>query len=71
MAVTMPKQLYFSAVIEYHDHLIVADGYDSSDTRIDDVKWTTAELLPSTDCYYTKLCGFLVAQGTTIAHLMS
>ena len=70
----MPKALTFSAVVEYQNHLIIIDGYDSNDTRIADVnilntsnKWITAEPLPRTDDYITCLIGdtlYLVRQDT-------
>ena len=60
----MPKALTFSAVVEYQNHLIIIDRYDSNDTRIADVnilntsnKWITAEPFPRTDRYSTCLIG--------------
>ena len=59
----MPTALTYPAALGYQDHLIVAGGRNSENSRIPDVnildttsnKWKTAQPLPSTDRYCTVL----------------
>ena len=71
----MPTALTIPDVIGYQDHLIVAGGYNSESNRIPDVdildttsnKWKTAQLLPSTNYYWTVLIEdtlYVVGQDT-------